>query len=90
MTAFGWFNPAPRHAGLAMSQADLLLARTAAETGVPVSDILGPSRRQATVAARFRAIRYLLVIGGLPVGQIARQVHRDHATVSHALKRMGV
>ena len=57
-------------------------------TGVPVRDILGPSRTQHIVHARFLAIWRAAKETNLSQPQIGRAFNRDHTSIGNAIRRM--
>ena len=56
--------------------------------GVPVSIILGPSRKRDHFIARWIAIR-LMRQAGMSTVKIGRELGRDHSTIISALKHRG-
>lgn len=76
-------------AALLVSEIDRLKALVAAEFKIPVSDIVGKSRRQQTVRARQTAMWLVKETTALSVSSIARSFGgKDHTTVMYALKRV--
>ena len=57
-----------------------------AQPGVPQSAIMGYDRRPRIVAARHLAIR-IAHEAGVSMAEIARVMHRDHTTISHAIRK---
>jgi hypothetical protein len=66
---------------------DTVLEEVAAETGVDVVVMVGPSIRHEVVAARQEAMARLRE-GGWPYQAIGRVFNRDHSTAVHAYKRV--
>lgn len=63
-----------------------LIARAASEAGVPVSVILGPSRRRVIARSRQRAMADAW-LAGWSMPQVGRAFgDRDHTTVLHAVR----
>lgn len=63
----------------------LVIADVAAEYGLSVKDLFGPSRKLHVSVARTAVYKALRDRCGLRVGQIARAMNKHHTTVCHAL-----
>lgn len=64
----------------------LLAATLAAETGIPVSDILGSSKEAAIVAVRHR-LWSMLRETGLSLPALAAVLGRNHTTILAGIRR---
>lgn len=60
----------------------------AAETGVPVADIMSSSRKRIPVHARWEVWKRLAALGW-SAGKIGRPWGYDHSTVMHGLDKIG-
>lgn len=61
------------------------------QTGLTPADILGEGRGKYTIAARHEAIRRVLVLRrDLSTPAIGRLFKRDHSTILHVARKMGV
>ena len=67
----------------------LLLQASSSATGVGVEQILGDQRNRHVVAARYRFIGEAYALGD-SCAEIGRFLRRDHTTVLHALRRIGM
>lgn len=67
---------------------DLVIGAVAAATSVPVTDILGHSRRGRISEARFFAMHASRVLLGLPFQRIADAFLRHHTAAVHAEERI--
>lgn len=68
-----------------------IVIATAREHGMPLAWILGPRRNTCIVRARQEAMaRVYDSCHGMSLPQIARLFNRDHTTVLHAVKKLGV
>lgn len=68
---------------------DLVKEKTAEYFGITVEDIMGPKRPKNIVAARQIAIFIAFnKVKKSNVTSVAREFQRDHATISHALKKI--
>lgn len=66
-----------------------IMRDVAQETGVPVHTLCGASRSAHHVVARWEVMARARK-AGWSYPQIGRQIKRDHTTVMHACKKMGV
>ena len=68
-----------------------IIASVAEEHGVTVAEIIGPRRNAWIVKARWEAIKRVSLETGWSLPRIGRCFgNRDHTTVLHALRKMGV
>ena len=67
-----------------------IIAAVAKEHGVTVAEIVGHRRSTWIVAARWEAIKRVSLETGWSLPRIGRVFDRDHTSVLHALRRMGV
>jgi chromosomal replication initiation ATPase DnaA len=68
-----------------------IVAMISRRHNIPVADILSPSRLASHVAARQEAMAAIyLRMPELSLPRIARVFSRDHTTVLHAIKKLGV
>jgi chromosomal replication initiation ATPase DnaA len=68
-----------------------IVAMISRRHNIPVADILSPSRLATHVAARQEAMAAIyLRMPELSLPRIARVFNRDHTTVLHAIKKLGV
>lgn len=65
------------------------LSRVSEASGVSVEEIKGRSRKKHILGARWEAMR-LGRESGLSFPMIAASLNRDHTTVMHACKKMGI
>lgn len=67
-----------------------IVEEEAKRTGVTAAAILGNSRRSEIVEARWCVwARWSMEIG-MGLSEIARHANRDHTTILHAMRQMGV
>jgi hypothetical protein len=68
-----------------------IVRNVAAEYGIRVEDLTGPRRHKNFIEARFKAIGQMYVETKLSISQIGQIVgDRDHTSVLHALRRLGL
>jgi len=70
-----------------MSVADRVIQNASEAWSIPVSDILGPTRRQRACWARWSAMGALRDMGW-STPAIGRALNRDHTTVLYGLGRL--
>jgi len=65
------------------------IRRLANALGVTSGAVIGPSRRKAMVSVRHAMAWHLRVRRGLTCNETGRRLHRNHATIIYAVRKVG-
>jgi chromosomal replication initiation ATPase DnaA len=79
------FDPYPRQFTKKDGAFGTILQEVATESGYTLSELLGESRRQGVVHARWKVYERA-VKAGYGVTEIGRRMNKDHSTINHGLR----